>query len=194
MYMVVTPFASGTLDMVDLAGPAKRERLKSAVEDVEALYKSLSTHSLAHSIVSVRPDAAQGMIGNFHSIGRVDMRLVPDADFEGAAARTAAAVAEAVEHSALPAPLAAAGTPVTLPSGDLIPGIRFYMFSNHDGPVFAGVRRRRFRLHGIAPAPLSLSCIYGPSGRQDFVFSSTTAPQVQLDSLAATVGRHLQGG
>jgi acetyl esterase/lipase/acyl-coenzyme A synthetase/AMP-(fatty) acid ligase len=152
------------------------------------------THFLAHSIVSVRGATEQGMIGNFHSLGRIDLRLDPDADFKGAAARTAAVVAETVEHSALPATLTASGTPLALPSGDLLPSIRFYMFSNHEGPVFTGVRRRRFRMHQIAPAPLSFSCIHGPEGRQDFVLTSTTAPQARLDHLAMTIRRHLRGG
>ncbi len=149
------------------------------------------THFLAHSIVSVRGDTEQGMIGNFHSLARIDLRLDPDSDFKSAAARTVVAVAEAVEHSLLPATLTAPETPLALPSGDLLPDIRFYMFSNRGGPVFAGVRRRRVRLHRIAPAPLSLSCIYGLDGRQDFVLTSTTAPQARLDHLAVTIRRYL---
>lgn len=148
-------------------------------------------HFLTHSIVSVRPDTARGMIGNFHNLARIDMRLAPGADFKSAAASTAAAVAEAIEHSAVPAPQPTPGMPETLLLGDLLPGIRFYMFSNHGGPVFAGIRRRRFRLHGIVPAPLSVSCIYGPNGRQDFVFSSMTAPPAHLDRLAMIARRHL---
>ncbi len=146
-----------------------------------------ATHLLTHSIVSVRPDTARGVIGNFHTVARIETRLDPDADFESAAGRTAAAVAEAIEHSVVPAVLAAPGAPVTLPSGELLPGIRFYMFSNHVGPVFAGVRRRRLRLHGVAPAPLTVSCIYGPGGRQDFVLSSATVPQARLEPLARSL-------
>jgi hypothetical protein len=145
------------------------------------------TRFLVHSIVAERSDTTEGMIGNFHSLVRIDMRFDPDADFKSAVARTAAAVAQAVEHCTVPAPLAEHGTLVSLPSGDPLPGVRFYMFANHEGPVFAGIRRRRFRLHGVAPAPLSVNCIYGPGGRQDFVFSSTTAPQDRLEHLARTV-------
>jgi len=152
------------------------------------------TRFLAHAIVSVRSDAAEGMIGNFHSLTRIDMRLDPGANFESATTRTAAAVAEAIEHRVVPAALTAPGTPLVLPSGELLPEIRFYMFSNHDGPVFAGIRRRRFRLHGIAPAPLSLSCVYGPKGRQDFVFSSTTASQARLEHLAGAVRAAIHAG
>jgi hypothetical protein len=142
---------------------------------------------LAHAVVSERGDAPAAMIGNFHSLVRIDMQLDPDAEFEHAAARTAVAVAEAVEHCVLPAPLAALDAHVPLPPGDLLPGVRFYMFANHGGPTFAGVRRRRFRLHGVPCAPLSVSCIYAPNGRQDFVFSSSTASHDLLEDLATTV-------
>jgi acetyl esterase/lipase len=139
---------------------------------------------LVHSVVSGRSDMTEGMIGNFHSLVRIDMRLDPDADFRTALARTATVVGEAIEHSVAPAPLAGRGQLMTLPSGDALPAIRFYMFASHGGPMFAGVRRRRFRLHGVAPAPLSVNCIYGPKGRQDFVFSSTTATRDRLERLA----------
>ncbi|HTA98253.1 MAG TPA: alpha/beta hydrolase fold domain-containing protein [Solirubrobacteraceae bacterium] len=144
-------------------------------------------HFLAHSVVSVRSDMTEGVIGNFHSLVRIDMQLAPDATFESALARTAAAVGEALEHCVVPAPLTEHGTLTTLPTGGPLPDIRFYMFANHEGPVFAGIRRRRFRLHGGAPAPLSVNCIYAPNGRQDFVFSSTTATADRLEHLARTV-------
>jgi acetyl esterase/lipase/acyl-coenzyme A synthetase/AMP-(fatty) acid ligase len=145
------------------------------------------TRFLAHAVVTERGDVPTDLIGNFHSLVRIDMRLDGDSDFERAAARTATAVAEAIEHRALPAPLAEPDTQVTPPSEDCLPGIRFYMFANHGGPTFAGVRRRRFRLHGAPRAPLSLSCIYAPNGRQDFVFSSSTASRDRVETLAAAV-------
>jgi acetyl esterase/lipase len=149
-------------------------------------------HFLAHSVVSVRSDTTEGVIGNFHSLVRIDMQLDLDANFQGAVARTAGAVGEALEHCVVPAPLVEHGTLTVLPSGDPLPDIRFYMFANHEGPVFAGIRRRRFRLHGVAPAPLSVSCVYAPKGRQDFVFSSTTATRDRLEHLARTVRLFIQ--
>jgi acetyl esterase/lipase/acyl-coenzyme A synthetase/AMP-(fatty) acid ligase len=146
------------------------------------------TRFLAHSIVPERNHATQSMIGNFHSPVRIDMRLDLDATLWSALARTTVAVAEAVEYSILPSPLA---LPVTRTPGatddDPLAGIRFYMFSSHGGPRFAGVRRRRFRLHGAPPAALSVSCVYAPDGRQDFVFSSTVAPQDRLERLARNI-------
>jgi acetyl esterase/lipase/acyl-coenzyme A synthetase/AMP-(fatty) acid ligase len=146
------------------------------------------TRFLAHSIVPERNHATQGMIGNFHSPVRIDMRLDPDATLRSALARTTVAVAEAVEYSILPSPLAlpAARTPGAT-GDDALAGIRFYMFSSHGGPRFAGVRHRRFRLHGAPPAALSVSCVYAPDGRQDFVFSSTVASQDRLERLARNV-------
>ena len=145
------------------------------------------TRFLAHSIVPERNHATRGMIGNFHSLVRIDMRLDSDATFQSALARTAVAVAEAVEHSILPSPLAVPAARTTQAPDDPLAGIRFYMFSSHGGPLFTGVRRRRFRLHGAPPAALSLSCIYGPNGRQDFVFSSTIASQDHLERLATNI-------
>jgi acetyl esterase/lipase/acyl-CoA synthetase (AMP-forming)/AMP-acid ligase II len=141
-------------------------------------------HFLAHSIVSERSDATKAMIGNFHSLVRIELRLDPNTSIGDAAARTAMAVAQAIDHCMVPAPLTASGTLMTMSSGDSLPGIRFYMFSNHEGPAFAGIRRRRFRLHGTPYAPLTLSCVHGPGGRQDFVFSSTTALPARLERLA----------
>jgi acetyl esterase/lipase len=149
------------------------------------------TQFLAHSIVSRRGDAEEGVIGNFHSLARIDMRLDREADFESATARTATAVADAIEHCAGPAPLTEQGTLMAMPSGDPLPEIRFYMFVNREGPAFAGIRRRRIRLHGVAPAPLTVSCISGPGGRQDFVFSSTTASRADLERLSLSVGASL---
>jgi acetyl esterase/lipase/acyl-coenzyme A synthetase/AMP-(fatty) acid ligase/acyl carrier protein len=142
---------------------------------------------LVHSIISRREQATRGMIGNFQSLTRIDMRPDPDGDLRDNVSAAASAVAEAIEHSAIPPTLSAPGIPRTLPSGDLLPSIRFYMFANHEGPFFAGVRRRRFRLHGAPQAPLTVSCIYGPRGRQDFVLSTTSAPQALLERLAETV-------
>jgi acetyl esterase/lipase/acyl-coenzyme A synthetase/AMP-(fatty) acid ligase len=145
------------------------------------------TRFLAHSIVSNRDHATQNMIGNFHSPVWIDMRLDPEAVLQRALARTAIALAEAVEHSALPSPLALPATCAGRTGEDPLTGIRFYMFSSHAGPVFAGVRRRRFRLHGAPRAALSLNCIYAPNGRQDFVFSSTVASQDRLERIAMNV-------
>jgi acetyl esterase/lipase len=145
------------------------------------------TRFFAHSIVSQRSDAAAGIIGNFHSPARVELRLDPDANLERAAARTATAVAEAIEHSAFPSPLAGHSTPIAQPLTEHLPAIRFYMFASHEGPVFAGIRRRRFRLHGLPRAPLAMSCISAPAGRQDFVFSSATASEHLLRALATNV-------
>lgn len=145
------------------------------------------SHFLAHSVASVRSDMAEGVIGNFHSLVRIDMQFDPEANFASAVGRTAMAVGEAIDHCMVPAPLAEPGTLIALPSGSPLPDIRFYMFANHAGPVFEGIRRRRFRLHGVAPAPLSVNCIYAPKGRQDFVFSSTTARRDRLEHLARAV-------
>jgi acetyl esterase/lipase/acyl-coenzyme A synthetase/AMP-(fatty) acid ligase len=145
------------------------------------------TRFLAHSIASERNRATEGMIGNFHSPVRIDMQLDPDATLQHALERTAVAVAEAVEHCVLPSPLAAPVTGAGRTNEDQLTGIRFYMFSSHGGPVFAGVRRRRFRLHGAPRAALSLSCVYAPTGRQDFVFSSTIASRDQIVRVAMDV-------
>lgn len=137
-----------------------------------------------HSIVSQRNGATMGIIGNFHSLTQIDMQVDADATFESVTACTAIAAAEAIEHSAFPAPLARHGSPATATSHGHLPDIRFYMFASQRGPLFGGLRRRRFRLHGAPPAPLSVSCICGPTGRRDFVLCSMTMPDTPLQRLA----------
>jgi len=143
---------------------------------------------LAHAIVSLRSDATANVIGNFQSVARLDLRLEEDGDFTSATVRTAASIAEAVEHCVLPAPLAGPQKLMALPSGEALPPIRFYMFCSHQGPTFAGLRRRRFRLHGTARAPLTVSAIETHRSRHDFVLSSTTAPLDRLDRVAQALG------
>jgi phosphinothricin tripeptide acetyl hydrolase len=139
---------------------------------------------LVHTVVSRRDRTARGIIGNFHSLTRIVMRLDNEAPFDSAVRGTASAVAEAIEHSALPAPMAGSQLRRSGCSESPLPSVRFYMFANRHGPVFAGVRRRRFRLHGAADASLSVSCIHGPKEGQDFVLSSATGSQEQLELLA----------
>jgi hypothetical protein len=143
------------------------------------------TRLLVHTIVSRRDHLTERMIGNFQSLVRVDAQLDPDATFESAIAGTALAVAEAVEHSVMPASLALSAMPTSDPASDPLAGVRFYMFSNHAGPRFAGVRRRRFRLHGPPSTALTVSCIYGPGGRQDFVLSSTVKPREEIQRVSS---------
>jgi acetyl esterase/lipase len=145
------------------------------------------TSFLAHAIVSQRGDGAQGIIGNFHSPVHIALQCDVDANLQTTAAQTAGALAQAIEHATFPAPLVDHGIPAATSFVGHLPGIRFYMFAYHGGPVFAGVRRRRFRLHGFPLAPLSVSSIYGPAGRQDFVFSSTTASEQLLQQLACAL-------
>jgi acetyl esterase/lipase len=161
-----------------------------------------ATHFLVHSIVSRRDEAAAGIIGNFHGIARIELRLDLDADLGAAVTRTGVAVAQAIDHSAVPASLASNGELLLLPSGHPLPAVRFYKFASHTGPIFAGVRRRRFRFHRAAPGPLTLSCVH-VAQRHDLVFSSTVVSQARLERLARAfrgvlreleVGPSLAGG
>jgi acetyl esterase/lipase len=145
------------------------------------------TRLLVHTVVSQRTRAGVGLIGNFHGLARIDTHLDPCVTFAEAAADTAVAVADAIDHSVVPAPLTAHGALSLLPTGSPIPPIRFYMFAHRMGPVFPGIRRRRFRLHKPAPTPLTVSCYRGPRGTQDFALSSTTASHALLASLAASL-------
>ena len=134
------------------------------------------SHFLIHSTVSNRSDpVTERMIGNFHSPVRIEARIQPADRFSDVVQRTAESVYEAVTHCIVPPPVEPA------------PAVRFHMFDYHEGPMFAGTRRRRFRLHSASRAPLRLNSIRGPNGRQDFVLSSATASQDVLASLGRAV-------
>jgi hypothetical protein len=137
----------------------------------------LSHFSINSTISDRRDPVTERMIGNFQSPVRIELRVDDGDRFADVIARTSASVAEAVTHCAVPP------SPVAAP----VPAITFHMFDYHEGPMFTGTRRRRFRLHDVSRAPLRLNCIRGPNGRQDFVLSSATAPQDLLSRLAAAV-------
>lgn len=133
-------------------------------------------HFLIHSTVSNRSDpATERMIGNFHSPVRIELRVHQTDRFTDVVHRTAEAVCDAVTHCIVP------------PISEPVPAVRFHMFDFHEGPTFAGIRRRRFRLHSASRAPLRLNSIRGPNGRQDFVLTSSTASQELLATLAGAV-------
>jgi phosphinothricin tripeptide acetyl hydrolase len=180
------------------AAHARRLRVTPYVLALTCLQIALARTSgldrfLVHSIVSRRDEPAKGVIGNFQSLTRINLCAVAAVDLHSASAATATAVAEAVEHSAFPAPLADAGALMSQQLWDPLPGIRFYMFTSHEGPTFDGVRRRRFRLHSGGCAPLSVSCIFGHAGRQDFVLTSAGASQICLDQLTGVFREVIDG-
>jgi acetyl esterase/lipase len=146
---------------------------------------------LVHAIVSQRGDDASGIIGNFHGMTRVELRFEPGTGLERSVVGTATAVATAVEHAVYPAVLAGAERSVAVDAGDRLPAIRFYMFDSHEGPVFAGIRRRRFRLHGAPPAPLSISCVRAADGRRDFAVSSSVGNCAATQPLSKSLERFL---
>lgn len=143
---------------------------------------------LVHTIVGLRTEPiAERMIGNFQTMARVSLEIDLEASLRTATTCSGTAVAEALAHCAVPAPLADIGRVEPLSSGRPLPDVRFYMFKSHNGPVFDGIRRRRFRLHRPAPTPLTLNCVSGRDGRQNFVFTSATAPESLLHALADSV-------
>jgi acetyl esterase/lipase len=145
---------------------------------------------LVHTVIPQQTSATNGIIGNFHSIARIATRIEAGTTFTHATTSIAVSTAEAIEHSVLPAPLALRSCAESR-RNRYLPDVRFYMFTSHQGPMFAGIRRRRLRLHNRSTSPLAISCIYTPSGKQDFVFSSTTAAEPELHELAAYMRRVL---
>lgn len=141
-------------------------------------------HFLVDSAVTDRSDpATHNMIGNFQAAVRIECRVQDDDALVDVVTRTAAAIREAVAHCSLPAPLLDdedGGSPYSWPAP-----IAFFMFQSHEGPIFPGTRRRRFRLGTPTSRALRLNCSSGPDGRQDFVFESTTAPTAWLDRFVA---------
>jgi hypothetical protein len=105
--------------------------------------------------------------------------------------RATDSLCDAVAHRATPAPLGADGELVPLASGQVLPAIRLYMFSSRPGLVLAGVRRRRFRLHGEGRAPLVVSCVAAPHGGQNVLITSGTAGPELVNRLAQALRAEL---
>lgn len=142
-----------------------------------ALARTGLGHLLIDSVATDRSDpATEAMIGNFQAPVRIEALVQPEDRLIDVLARTAGAVREAVTHYVVPPPAPGVGAAVA-----------FFMFKRHEGPVFKGVRRRRFRVSGEHSRPLRLTCSSGPDGKQDFVFSSTTAPAEALEMVATTL-------
>lgn len=128
------------------------------------------------------PGAAR-MIGAFQIPIRIEADVVPSGGVAVAVEQVKAALRTAVEHCVVPAPLADVDGGRNAP----VPAVDFHMFDSHVGPLFTGVRRRRFRLHGdLHREPLLVKSIAGPYGRQDFTLSSATASLAEVESLAAS--------
>lgn len=152
-------------------------------------------HLLVDTVVTDRSDpVTHRMIGNFQVPVRLEARLYPTDRFVDLATRALKAVQEAIGHRALPAPLAdpsvhaaaaAAGATATAAVG-------FSMLQSRRGPRFPGLRHTPFRVSTGSARPLELHCDYVPSGPQDFLLESTTAPPDLLDRLAGALRMALE--
>ena len=139
---------------------------------------------LTSAVIDRSDPLTERMIGNFTSVVRIEGRVGREERFADVMNHTVDALRTAVAASVLPAPLAEARMPASVPKRPPHSGVEFYMFQEREALVFPGVRRRRFRLNG-GLEPLRLNCTQRMDGRERFSFTSTTATEDELVRLAA---------
>lgn len=130
------------------------------------------------AVVNRRRPGSAHMIGAFQVPVRIETDLSSCANLVAAVAQAKVALRIALEHCDIPPPVVDRESGRTEP----VPAVTFQMFRSHVGPLFTGVRRRRFRFHGdLHCEPLLAKAVVDKNGRQSFVVSSATASRGDVE-------------
>lgn len=152
--------------------------LELALHEVAGAERFLVTSAVSNRS---RPETKQ-MIGNF--VGPV--RLAADVRAGEGLADVSPRVLQSLRHalaaSVVPVPLAEARLQVPAPFTPPAPTVSFFMFAEREGPDFAGVRQRRFRVNTGLDV-LRVNCTPDDQGGRNFFFISTSAGRDLLDRL-----------
>lgn len=132
--------------------------------------------------------AAKDVIGNFVGPVRLLAEVGADEGLEEVSPRVLRALREALAASVVPVPLAEARLQAPAPFEPPPPTVSFFMFSEREGPDFAGVRQRRFRVN-TGRDVLRVNCTPDPEGGRNFFVISGSAPRELLECLV----RELRG-
>lgn len=130
-----------------------------------------------------RPET-KGMIGNFVGPVRLAAQVSTSDRLEDVSPRVLASLRQALAASIVPLPLAESrlqGADGFVPPE---PTVSFYMFSEREGPDFAGVRQRRFRVN-TGNDVLRVNCTPDDMGGRNFFVISGSAPASRVDALVA---------
>lgn len=132
-----------------------------------------------------RPET-KAMIGNFVGPVRMAAEVAAADRHEDVSPRVLASLRQALAASVVPVPLAEArlqGPEEFVPPE---PTVSFYMFAEREGPDFAGVRQRRFRVN-TGRDVLRVNCTPDDLGGRNFFVISGSAPPQLLDTLVAAL-------
>ena len=127
---------------------------------------------------------AKDLIGNFVGPVRMVAQVVATERLEAISPRVLRSLREALAASVVPVPLAEARLQAPALFVPPEPTVSFFMFDEREGPDFAGVRQRRFRVH-TGRDVLRVNCTPDDAGGRNFFVISGSAPPELMDALVA---------
>ncbi|MDA8076551.1 MAG: condensation domain-containing protein [Actinomycetota bacterium] len=133
---------------------------------------------------------AKDLIGNFVGPVRMVAQVAPTDRLEDVSPRVLRSLREALAASVVPVPLAEARIQAPAAFVPPEPTVSFFMFDEREGPDFAGVRQRRFRVH-TGRDVLRVNCTPDDAGGRNFFVISGSAPSELMDALVAELQRLL---
>ncbi len=133
---------------------------------------------------------SRDMIGNFVGPVRMIAEVGATEPLEDVSPKVLRSLREALAASVVPVPLADARIQAPASFVPPEPTVSFFMFDEREGPDFAGVRQRRFRVN-TGRDVLRVNCTPDESGGRNFFVISGSAPAELLDALVAELQRHL---
>ncbi len=133
---------------------------------------------------------AKDMIGNFVGPVRMVAQVGGAEQLEDVSPRVLRSLREAIAASVVPVPLAEARLQAPAAFVPPDPTVSFLMFDEREGPDFAGVRQRRFRVN-TGRDVLRVNCTPDEAGGRNFFVISGSAPVDLMDALVAELQRRL---
>ena len=133
---------------------------------------------------------AKDLIGNFVGPVRMVAQVAPTEPLEEVSPRVLRSLREALAASVVPVPLAEARMQAPAVFVPPEPTVSFFMFDEREGPDFAGVRQRRFRVN-TGRDVLRVNCTPDESGGRNFFVISASAPDELMDLLVEELQRRL---
>ena len=133
---------------------------------------------------------AKDIIGNFVGPVRMVAQVDVSEKLEDISPRVLRSLREALAASVVPVPLAEARLQAPAEFVPPDPTVSFFMFDEREGPDFAGVRQRRFRVN-TGRDVLRVNCTPDESGGRNFFVISGSAPADLMDAVVAELQRHL---
>ncbi len=127
---------------------------------------------------------ARDLIGNFVGPVRMVAQVAATERLEDISPRVLRSLREALAASAVPVPLAESRMQAPAAFVPPEPTVSFFMFDEREGPDFAGVRQRRFRVH-TGRDVLRVNCTPDDAGGRNFFVISGSAPAELMDALVA---------